>query len=385
MLQHVLKAVGWTKTSHQDMSVQTSGVIDVNTFDSNFLDALKLVRSSHGDKQRQEVLIIDADAISVHVLELMLPEKDFEICYDKALLAIPCKDMVDRIIHHINPDLIILDASYHDSLPLLQGLRGMLPKYDLPILLTASSRYEQGIHKCLEQGANDFIYKPIRSQELLHRVNNLLQFTHYIRKTSILTDILPSDIIYDLENGRTCITKFHDDVTILFSDICSYTVLSTNVPTATVIHLLNTMFCGFDDICLAHGVYKVETIGDAYMIASGHDGKLDHVEKMVSVAKHMLEYVRGHSILGGMSVRIGIHTGPAHSGVIGKIRPRYCFFGDTVNTASRMESHGFPSSIHVSKAVFDKLLDKDSYQIQDRGNIDIKGKGTMHTYVLFVP
>lgn len=400
---NVFKANDWHKAHHHDInkpcidvSVQTSeqivdSTIDPNeehtdTFNSNPISPLlKFVRSSTSEKHRRRMLVIDDDCVTVHVLESMFPAKDFEIYYDAKLLAMPCKEIINAILTEINPDLVILDASFLDSLPLLQGLRRMISKNDLPVLLTATSRFEQGIHKCLEHGASDFLYKPMRYQEMMYRVNNLVQLSQYEKKNTILSDILPLDIITNLENGRNFITKYHSHVTILFSDICSYTVLSSRLPTKRVIHLLNTMFCGFDDICLEHDVYKVETIGDSFMIASGHDGKPDHVERMVRVAKEMIEFVRGHPILEDVEVRVGIHTGPAHSGVIGKIRPRYCFFGDTVNTASRMESHGVPSSIHVSEVVYDQLRDKGSYIIQDRGNIEVKGKGSMHTYLLVPP
>ena len=146
-------------------------------------------------------------------------------------------------------------------------------------------------------------------------------------------------------------------MTILFSDIIGFTNMATDWPTEKIILMLNEMFTAFDELCDVFGVYKVETIGDAYMIVAGHDGATDHAARIMGMASAMLQAVEHMQAFDGrpIQIRIGVHTGPAHSGVVGVTRPRYCFFGDTVNTSSRMESNGFPMTVHVSAATHTAL------------------------------
>jgi class 3 adenylate cyclase/CheY-like chemotaxis protein len=327
------------------------------------------------------ILVLDLDVTSIYVIETMFSMTEVNVIHDSSLDN--PDDVGDYLLNNdISPNLIILDISIPTSRIIVQRIRSKFNSSTLPILLSATSRYENEIYECLDLGANDFVYKPYRYKELQYRVSNLLQFTKYVKIDSILSDILPTDIISNLELGINFITKYHPHVTILFSDICSYTHLSTVLPTRRIIHMLNTMFCGFDDICIANGVYKVETIGDAYMIASGHDGTADHVDRMIRCALLMLKFMQTDENMSTVSIRIGIHTGTAHSGVIGKIRPRYCFFGDVVNTASRMESSGVPDKIQISDSVFALIADKSKYTTELRGDIDIKGKGIMKTYLI---
>mmetsp|Transcript_2163 Transcript_2163/g.3479 ORF Transcript_2163/g.3479 Transcript_2163/m.3479 type:complete len:455 (+) Transcript_2163:1-1365(+) len=145
------------------------------------------------------------------------------------------------------------------------------------------------------------------------------------------------------------------------------------------------MFSKFDALCDKHGVYKVETIGDAYMIVAGHEGNSkQHAKCLVDMALDMLEAVKEIEYPRNpgrhMQIRVGIHSGPAFSGVVGTKMPRYCFFGDTINTASRMESTGFAMTIHMSDVTM-RLLD-GAYEFISLGNREIKGKGMMETFLL---
>lgn len=328
------------------------------------------------------ILVLDKDDSAVYILELLFTKKcNMRFVHSQSLSDI---DNISKFFTTMEStlNLVILDMSIYGARDVVRMLRLRYSRSQLPILISAASRYKNEIFDCMDAGANDFIYKPYRFNEVNYRVHNLLQLTQYIRKDSILSDILPTDIIQNLEQGINFIAKFHSNVTILFSDICCYTQLSSTLPTKHMIHILNTMFCGFDDICLSCGVYKVETIGDAYMIASGHDGNPEHIDRMLQTALRMLKFMESEALLRTLSIRIGIHTGVAHSGVIGKIRPRYCFFGDTVNVASRMESHGLPNTIQISDAVFNCIPNKALYNITPRGQVDIKGKGLMTTYLV---
>lgn len=396
MLKSVIKAVRWQRKkstlsnsqNQTDVATQTfsrKNSDEVDEYTSNPLPRIKQAYDSRTSEcsQRTRILVLDPDLLTSYIMESMFPAKEFEIVYDSKMLTNGSRFVMERIFTpSATPHLVLLDITFTCAINIIKEVRNVMSNTELPILLCATQRHENEIELGLAAGANDFVYKPLRYHEMTNRVNNLMQTSLFVKKGSILRDILPMDIIDNLEHGINYIAKYHPMVTILFSDICSYTVMCTKLPTKRVIHLLNTMFCGFDDICLDNDVYKVETIGDSYMIASGHDGNADHVDRMIKVAKQMIQFVNKNVLLQDIRIRIGIHTGSAHSGVIGNIRPRYCFFGDTVNTASRMESHGIPNTIHVSEATFKLLKNSDDLIVEDRGDIEVKGKGILHTYLL---
>jgi len=338
---------------------------------------------------KYQILVVDNDLVSKLVLESMLSLDRFII---RHVFYAELRDLLDELIAtDVLPDVMIMDADLltEGTRWFVKELREHYNKYVLPVLITASSRHESNLYDVMDDDINDFMTKPFRYKEVIHRLANIIQVKRYIRKDSILSDILPANILSSLEAGENFVTQYHKSVTILFSDICQYTVISSTWPPRKIIHMLNKMFSGFDDICLSMSVYKVETVGDAYMIACGHDGTLGHVDNMVKVGLRMLHFVReemnDYNI--PIQIRVGIHTGEAFSGVIGKIRPRFCFFGDTVNTASRMESHGEPGMVQVSRAVYDAMSEglKSKLEITCCGLKMIKGKGEMETFLISVP
>ncbi|WIA35304.1 hypothetical protein OEZ86_003759 [Tetradesmus obliquus] len=227
---------------------------------------------------------------------------------------------------------------------------------ELPILLATAHSGEAEALAALEQGVNDFLLKPLRLLELQARINSQLLVKQSARREAearshyeLLAQVLPSHIIHRLAVGQAYAPEHHEQVTILFSDIVGFTELCSRWTTQEVVVLLDALFSSFDDICDRHGVFKVETIGDAYMISCGHDcSTRDHALRMAAAAVDMLTATEeiSQQIGSTVQIRIGMHTGDALSGVVGKRRPRYCFFGDTVNVASRMESSGYPMTIH---------------------------------------
>ena len=151
-----------------------------------------------------------------------------------------------------------------------------------------------------------------------------------------------------------CVVLF-GQVTVLFSDIVGFTNISSEVPSLEVMDMLHDLFLQFDDLAEKHGCYKVETIGDAYMVAAGCPDKCDdHAVRMAHMAIDMARAAAAvTSPLDGepLRIRIGIHSGPVKAGVVGRARPRYCLFGDTVNVASRMESNGLAGCVQVRACV----------------------------------
>ncbi|XP_076734515.1 atrial natriuretic peptide receptor 1 [Maylandia zebra] len=177
-------------------------------------------------------------------------------------------------------------------------------------------------------------------------------------------------------------------VTIFFSDIVGFTSISASCTPLQVVKMLNNLYMCFDTRIDSYDVYKVETIGDAYMVVSGLPERNGdrHVDEIAKMALDLVAAVRQVSIPHmpneRLQLRAGIHTGPCVAGIVGYKMPRYCLFGDTVNTASRMESTSLPQKIHISSEAYLALIKDNAYELQLRGEIEIKGKGKMYTYWL---
>ncbi|KAL5019926.1 hypothetical protein ScPMuIL_002818 [Solemya velum] len=205
---------------------------------------------------------------------------------------------------------------------------------------------------------------------------------------ALLYHILPKSVADQLKNGETVVPEAYDSVTVYFSDIVGFTNIASESSPMEVVDLLNDLYTCFDDIIDLHEVYKVETIGDAYMVVSGLPVRngIEHAKQIALLSLSILANVGSFRIRHrpGMTLRarIGLHSGPVCAGVVGRKMPRYCLFGDTVNTASRMESNGEAMMIHMSHTTKNLLDHFDCFHISKRGNIEIKGKGTMTTYWL---
>jgi class 3 adenylate cyclase len=203
------------------------------------------------------------------------------------------------------------------------------------------------------------------------------------KSEELLLNILPEAVAEQLKKEQRTIAEHFPEVTVLFADIVGFTRLSAGIPPNEVVTLLNDIFSVFDRLAEMYGLEKIKTIGDAYMVVGGLPvEKTDHVEAIARMALDMKVAIAQvkHDKYPSFSMRIGIHTGPVVAGVIGVKKFIYDLWGDTVNIASRMESHGIPGEIQVSQAVYDRL--RDYYVFEPRGAIPIKGKGEMVTYLL---
>ncbi|KAL4223762.1 hypothetical protein ACF0H5_017228 [Mactra antiquata] len=206
---------------------------------------------------------------------------------------------------------------------------------------------------------------------------------------SLLYQMLPPLVAEQLKRGEQVRPETYSEASIFFSDIVGFTSISGDSTPLQVIDLLNDLYTTFDEIIGMHDVYKVETIGDAYMVTSGiprKNGKR-HSGEIANMALDLLSAVTSfrirHKPEAKLQLRVGLHTGACAAGVVGSMMPRYCLFGDTVNMASRMESTGKGLHIHVSNDFADSLrsLD-DTFLLLERGIIDVKGKGLQKTYWL---
>ncbi|CAH2059313.1 unnamed protein product, partial [Iphiclides podalirius] len=206
------------------------------------------------------------------------------------------------------------------------------------------------------------------------------------RTDELLYQMIPKQVADRLRNGEnpidTC--EMFDSVSILFSDVVTFTEICSRITPMEVVSMLNAMYSIFDTLTERNRVYKVETIGDAYMVVSGAPEKEDnHAEKVCDMALDMVDAItdlKDPSTGSHLSIRVGVHSGAVVAGIVGLKMPRYCLFGDSVNTASRMESTSEAMRIHISQTTQELL--SPSYKVVERGEIQVKGKGAMKTYWL---
>jgi class 3 adenylate cyclase len=200
---------------------------------------------------------------------------------------------------------------------------------------------------------------------------------------TLLLNILPSPIAERLKGGEASIADSFSEVSVLFADLVGFTVLSGTRSPAEIVDLLNGLFTRFDRAARRQGIEKIKTIGDAYMAVAGIPTPYpDHAERVVNMGLDLLAETAAFAAERNVaaSIRIGVNSGPVVAGVIGTMKFIYDLWGDTVNVASRMESHGVPGAIQVTQSVYERL--KDRYDFEARGEIEVKGKGHLQTWLL---
>ncbi|CAJ0598531.1 unnamed protein product [Cylicocyclus nassatus] len=203
---------------------------------------------------------------------------------------------------------------------------------------------------------------------------------------ALLSEMLPSSVAHQLKAGQTVDARDYESATVMFSDVPSFQQIVPLCQPKDVVYLLNNLFTRFDRLVVLQKVYKVETVGDSYMCVGGIPDLVDdHCEIICHLALGML--MEAQNVTDPISgkplhIRAGIHTGPVVAGVVGAKMPRYCLFGDTVNTASRMESHSPVGRIHCSEAAVQSAQQTGRFEFESRGKVQIKGKGEMTTYFL---
>ncbi|XP_077355430.1 atrial natriuretic peptide receptor 2 [Festucalex cinctus] len=218
-----------------------------------------------------------------------------------------------------------------------------------------------------------------RTQDLMHEKQ---------KTDRLLYSMLPRQVADDLRQGKPSQAQSYVSATVFFSDIVGFTQLSSSSTPYQVVDFLNKLYTTFDDIIDIYDVYKVETIGDAYMVVSGvpQENGIHHASEIASMALDLVGVCRTfripHKPNMQLQIRAGIHSGPVVAGVVGTKMPRYCLFGDTVNTASRMESTSLALKIQCSASVFYLLEEIGGYVLVCRGTLQVKGKGDMVTYWL---
>ena len=348
-----------------------------------------------------KVLIVDDKRENVLLLEQMLHGAGY------ASIASTLDSREVCSLHLKNRyDLILLDLQMPgmDGFQVMEGLKAIELGGSLPVLVITA----QPDHKlrALRAGAMGFVGKPFELAEVLIRVHNLLEVRLLQREAKRLYDrvvaeqkvserllfnVLPHSIAERLKGRHEILTggftgiiadRF-ETVTVLFADIVGFTKFSETVGAEIVVGVLNEIFTRFDVIADDRALEKIKTIGDSYMAAAGLPVPAeDHAIRAAHMALDMLAAMERFNESSGhrLQVRIGIDTGAAVAGVIGKRKFTYDLWGDVVNTASRMESHGVAGRIQITESTRQKL--GEAFVLEERGPTDIKGKGEMRTWFL---
>jgi class 3 adenylate cyclase len=305
-----------------------------------------------------------------------------------------------RLIASESFDLVLLDMMMPDisGYEVLTQLKADSRFRHIPVIVISALDQIDSIVRCIEAGAEDYLSKPFDPVLLRARIGASLEkkrlrdreqavmaelMAEKEKSEALLLNILPKSIVSRMSNGETTIADDFAEVTVLFSDIVGFTRMSMRRSAGDVVAILNGIFSAVDRLALELGIEKIKTIGDAYMAVAGlPEPRADHAEVVARLALSMRNLVSDVSQRYGeeLKIRIGIHTGGTVAGVIGTHKFAYDVWGDTVNTASAMESHGIPNEIQVSKESFSRLLGR--FILDRRGLVDIKGKGPMETFLL---
>ena len=361
------------------------------------------------------ILIVDDKPDNVRLLSTILTTQGYEV--RKALNG----QRAIATVQEFPPTLILLDV----MMPEMNGyevctqLKASPKTSSIPVIFLSALDDVVDKVKAFDVGAVDYITKPFQGKEVLARVANQLtiqsqqkllqeqtkQLEELVERLQneiqerqgvelalrlaqkksdhLLLNILPAAIVENLKKGEGSPAERFESATVLFADIVGFTSLAARISPLELVDFLNQIFSKFDELTERHGLEKIKTSGDAYMVAGGLPvQRADHAEAIADMALDMQDAIAHFQTDRGepFQIRIGIHTGPVVAGVIGTKKFIYDLWGDTVNVASRMECQGLPGYIQVTTDIYEQL--KDRYLFEERGAIAVKGKGDMITYWL---
>jgi adenylate cyclase len=363
----------------------------------NLLEAVRPIAAEEADLaavQPSRILVVDDNASNRDLLSRRLQRQGHTVLQAEngaTALALVEKEPLDLVLL----DLMMPGISGYDVLASLKSN----PRFrEIPVVMISALSELDSIVRCIEAGAEDYLSKPFDPTLLRARVGSSLEKKHLRdreremiealrlekeRSENLLLNILPHAIVTRLNGGETIIADQLSDVTILFSDLVGFTKLSSRLSAGDLVGLLNGLFSEFDRLALDLGVEKIKTVGDAYMVAGGlPEPRADHAHAVADMALAMIGTVErmNRDLPTPLQMRIGIHSGEVVAGVIGTHKFVYDIWGDSVNIASRMESHSLPNRIQISAATHRHL--HESFQLEPHGSVVIKGKGPMETYFL---
>jgi class 3 adenylate cyclase len=344
---------------------------------------------------RGTVMVVDDDEFNQELMGRQLEVLGYQVVSARDgihALALLSRRAVDAVLL----DIIMPRMNGYQT---LRAIREDSELRDIPVIMVSALDDMDSVSRCLELGADDYLPKRFNPALLRARLRGCLEKKRLrdrerahqrvvdderAKSDRLLLNILPASIAERLKAEEQEIVDAFDDVSVLFADLCGFTAFSSQHSAAKVLSALNTIFGHIDEIVTRHGLEKIKTIGDAYMLAGGltqtADG--DHLATVVAAGEEIIAAVAAFQRREGLGldIRVGIDVGPVVAGVIGKVKFAYDLWGDTVNIASRMESAGVPGRVHVSQRVYERLC--GTLAFEHREPLAIKGKGLMQTYLL---
>ena len=352
--------------------------------------------------KKADVLVVDDSRMMRAALGRSLRELGFTNISE----AVDGADAIKKLLEKPY-DLMLLDM----EMPVMNGMEVLAAmRLDsrlggVPVIvISAADQIEKAV-QCIEAGAEDYLPKPPALTLLRARVTTALEKKRLRdldrlrfaqlqaekelvelekeKSEKLLLNILPGAIAGRLKSGEKTIANGHATVSVMFADLCGFTALSRKTNPAQLVEMLNGIFTAFDLIVEKHGVEKIKTIGDCYMMVGGlPTHRDDHAQVVADAALEMVQALDRLNQINGtdLKMRVGIHTGPVVAGVIGKIKFTYDLWGDTVNVASRMESSGLPGMVHLSEQTQEAL--KGKFMLEERGFVECKGLGQVKTFFL---
>ncbi|MBI3870016.1 MAG: response regulator [Verrucomicrobia bacterium] len=343
------------------------------------------------------LLLVDDEQETRDLLQLLLQSAGYR------LSTAPDGASALRCLEEEPVDLILLDLFLPETngYEVLEQMRQHPQWKSIPVIVISGTTDMDNVVRCVELGAEEFLPKPFNPLLLRTRISAGLekkrlrdQEQAFLKQLSaerekserLLLNVLPAAIAERLKQGEATIAESYLDVTVMFADIASFTQLSERTPAQMLVELLNEVFSAFDRLAERHGLEKIKTIGDSYMAVGGLPVPCaNHAERVARMAIDMQVAIRELNVARGttLAIRVGIHSGPVVAGIIGRRKFSYDLWGDTVNLASRMESHGQAGEIQVSETTKRKL--EHLFQFAPRGPVQIKGKGELPTYLLCDP
>ncbi len=340
------------------------------------------------------ILIVDDEPFNVDYLEQELENMDYA-----TVSAFNGREALTQVAAE-SPDVILLDIMMPemDGFQVLELLKADKRWRNIPVIIISAMNDMDSIVRGIKLGAEEYLPKPFNEVLLHARIEACLEKKrwrdkeqHYLaeieaekeKSERLLLNVLPASIAERLKQGEQVIADSFQEVTVLFADIVGFTPLSRQIGPEALVTLLNEVFSAFDSLAVRYGLEKIKTIGDAYMVVGGiPSANSEHVHAVAEMALEMRQAVADLAAVQEqpLNIRIGIQTGPVVAGVIGKSKFSYDLWGDTVNIASRMESHGLAGQIQVGAETFQRLC--GDYILEARGDVDIRGKGLVSTYLL---
>ena len=341
------------------------------------------------------ILVVDDSSVNRKILKVQLENRGFQVT-----AVGDGQDALD-IVQKQSFDLILLDIIMPriSGYEVLELLKAHPVHRHIPVVVVSSVENIESVVRCIKLGAEDYLIKPFDQVLLSARImasiekkrlrdqeqSILFKLQEEKRKSEkLLLNSFPRPIAERLKQGEYTIADYFPDVTVLFADIVKFSDIAYRLTPPELVDFLNFIFSAFDALTEKHGLEKIKTIGDAYMVVGGLPvPRKNHAGAVAAMALEMLESLEQIRTQDGsrISMRIGISSGPVSAGVIGTKKFIYDLWGDTVNVASCMESRGAAGRIQVSDTTY-KLLKKHFVFEKRKSILRVKGKGEMQTYFL---